>query len=228
MKKRENQNHYRIAPSRSIELQKALRKKVRLIPLKKKVRTVGGVDVSFSKLSDTLWAGVVVYEYPELKEVESKWIRGRADFPYIPGLLSFRELPHILDALSKLTAMPDVIICDGQGIAHPRGLGIASHLGVIQGVSTIGCAKSRLIGEYVEPNFKRGSYSPLLMNNKVVGVVLRTKDNVRPVFVSPGHMITLQEAIEIVLNTTTHYRIPEPVRSAHNLVNRIRTHQKAV
>ena len=225
MSNRKNETILKLAPSDAIELQRRLRSKVKLLPLKRAVAKVGGVDVSFSMESDELWAAVVIYKYPELVEVESKWVKGRAHFPYIPGLLSFRELPHIIEAIGKLKTLPDVIICDGQGIAHPRGLGIASHLGIMLNCPTIGCAKTRLIGEYSEPGPLKGDYSLLKVGKKTVGVVLRTRDNVRPVFVSPGHMITLDQSIDIIIKTCPKYRIPEPIRSAHNLVNRLRKGQ---
>jgi deoxyribonuclease V len=221
-------NQWNIEPTRALEIQRTLSRKVKLTPLKNKIRFVGGVDVSFSKGSDDLWAGVSVFRYPELLKIETRWVKGKADFPYIPGLLSFRELPHIIRSIRELNILPDVIICDGQGIAHPRGMGIASHLGVLMDIPTIGCAKTRLIGEFKEPARRKGSYSLLKYRGKIVGAVLRSRESVRPIFVSPGHMITLQESIEIVIRCCTRYRLPEPIRSAHRLVNSIRQSEMAV
>jgi deoxyribonuclease V len=155
-------------------------------------------------------------------KVEERWARGRSSFPYIPGLLSFRELPVLLSAVKKIRTPPDVILCDGQGIAHPRGLGIASHLGVVLDRPTIGCAKSRLVGSFGAVGEEKGSYASLEYGNFRVGAVLRTRAGTRPVFISPGFKVTYEEAIVIILNCVTKYRIPEPIRSAHLLVNRVR------
>ena len=142
----------------------------------------------------------------------------KVDFPYIPGLLSFREAPACIDAIEKLKSTPDCLIIDGQGIAHPRRLGIASHIGLLIDKPTIGCAKSRLIGTFDEPGNKKGSFSPLVDSDEKIGVVLRTRTDVNPVFVSVGHKCTLDDAINVVLQCTTKYRLPEPSRLAHQLV----------
>ncbi|MCX7950273.1 MAG: endonuclease V, partial [Treponemataceae bacterium] len=146
----------------------------------------------------------------------------RANFPYIPGLLSFREGPVILSAFEELTIRPDVIIFDGQGIAHPRGLGLASHLGILLDIPSIGCAKTALVGTWDEPPDRPGSFSPLIYGGQVVGDVLRTKERVRPVFVSPGHKVGRHAAREIVLACIRGYRLPEPTRQAHLEVNMLR------
>ena len=147
---------------------------------------------------------------------------GKAKFPYIPGLLSFREAPILLRAFRKLKNNPDVILFDGQGIAHPRSFGLASHMGLILDKPSIGCAKSRLVGEYGSVENTAGAYSKLIYGNKIVGVVLRTKNNTKPIFVSPGHKTNLTFAIRIALKTCCGYRIPEPTRQAHLLVNKLR------
>jgi deoxyribonuclease V len=143
-------------------------------------------------------------------------------FPYVPGFLTFREGPVLIKVIKKLSIKPDVILFDGQGIAHPIRLGIASHIGVLLNTPAIGCAKSRLIGEYKEPKLRRGAWSPLTYNNNVVGAVLRTRDNVRPLFISPGHKIDLKASIDIVLNCISKYRIPEPLRRADYLSRRVK------
>ncbi len=181
------------------------------------IRLVAGVDVGFK--GDEAIAGVVVLEYPDMREVEKVSARKKVVFPYIPGLLAFREGPPIIEALEKLRSEPDLIIVDGQGIAHPRRMGIATHIGVIFDKPSIGCAKSRLTGSYYEPGLEKGSWSFLYDGTEVIGAVLRTKEKAPPVFVSIGHRIDLKSAIEIILNCCRGDRLPEPTRLAHLLVS---------
>lgn len=181
------------------------------------IRLVAGIDVGFK--GEEAIAGVVVLEYPELREVEKVYVRKKVVFPYIPGLLAFREGPSIVEALEKLKSEPDLIIVDGQGIAHPRRMGIATHIGVIFDKPSIGCAKSRLTGSYHEPGPSKGSWSFLYDGAEIIGAVLRTKEKAPPVFVSIGHRIDLQSAIEIVLKCCRGDRLPEPTRLAHLLVS---------
>ncbi len=213
---------WEVSPKEAVGIQTSLRERVRLTPLASPPSTVAGVDVSYDRGSDHFFAAVVVMTFPELHVVEETSEEGRVTFPYVPGLLSFREGPVVLKALRKLDAVPDVIIFDGQGIAHPRGLGIASHMGLFLGIPTVGCAKTKLCGFYDEPGMERGDYSPLILNGKQVGVVLRTKRGVKPLFVSPGHLIDVRGGLEIVLSCCRRYRLPEPTRQAHLLVNRVR------
>lgn len=207
-----------INDARAIQI--ALKNKVKIIPFRKNLRFIAGVDASFSK--DKVIGVACLYNYPELTLKAESFAVTEVSFPYIPGFLSFREGPVIIEALNKLKIKPDVILFDGQGIAHPKGLGIASHIGVLLDMPTIGCAKSRLVGEYKEPKLKKGEWSPLKYNHDVIGAVLRTKNNVKPVFVSPGHRIDLQTAIDFVLNCTRKYRIPEPLRRADYLSKRMK------
>ena len=193
-------------------IQMTLRDKVRIIPLRKTPRYIASVDASFA--DDRVIVVTCLYEYPELIHLGHETTIREADFPYVPGYLAFREGPVIIEALEVLKIKPDIVLFDGQGIAHPMGLGIASHIGVLTDMPSIGCAKSRLVGEYKEPGFKRGDWSYLKYNGKVIGVVLRTKERVRPVFVSPGHRIDLRASVEIILGCTSKYRIPEPLRRA--------------
>lgn len=193
-------------------IQMTLRGKVKIIPLRKTPRYIASVDASFT--DDRVIAVACLYKYPELIYLGHETAIREANFPYVPGYLAFREGPVIIDALKSLKIKPDIVLFDGQGIAHPMGLGIASHIGVLIDMPAIGCAKSRLVGKYKEPGFKKGDWSPLEYNSKVVGVVLRTKDRVRPVFVSPGHRIDLKASIKIILGCTSKYRIPEPLRRA--------------
>jgi deoxyribonuclease V len=205
-------------------VQASLKDKIKIIPLKKKPKFIAGVDAAFS--DDKIIAVACIYHYPALTPIEDAFAVAAVTFPYIPGFLSFREGPAIIEALKRLKNKPDVILFDGQGIAHPKGLGIASHIGALLDIPTIGCAKSRLVGDYEEPDLKKGAWSPLKFNNRVVGAVLRTKDNIRPLFASPGHRIDLKASISIILNCSTTYRIPEPLRRADILSKKLKKNQK--
>jgi len=205
-------------------LQNDLKNKVRIIPLQKKVRFVAGVDAAFA--GDRIIGTVCLFRYPEVTLVGEAYAEMRNLFPYVPGFLSFREGPVIVETIQKLPIKPDVILFDGQGIAHPLGLGIASHIGLLLNIPAIGCAKSRLVGEYTEPAVQRGSSSLLFYNNKPVGAVLRTRDNVKPLFISPGHRIDMKASIEIVLNCLSKYRIPEPLRRADFLSKSLKREQR--
>jgi deoxyribonuclease V len=199
-----------ISDAKAIQI--SLRDKVKIIPLKKPPQYIASVDASFT--DDEIIAVTCIYKYPELVYIGHETAIKEATFPYVPGYLTFREGPAIIEAINSLSIKPDLILVDGQGIAHPKGIGIASHIGVLLGMPTIGCAKSRLIGEYKEPGFKKGDWSSLKSNGRAIGAVLRTKENVRPLFVSPGHRIDLKASIEIVLGCTSKYRIPDPLRMA--------------
>lgn len=182
-------------------------------------RTVAGVDVGFQDGGKTTRAAVVLLRFPSLDPVASALVRRPTSFPYVPGLLSFRECPAVLEALDKLQALPDMLLCDGQGIAHPRRLGIASHLGVLTGIPSIGVAKSRLTGTYREPGPNKGDRTPLMDGQEQIGLVLRTRTNVKPLFVSPGHRVGIDAAAELVLACTTRYRLPETTRRADRLAS---------
>ncbi|MBE9546041.1 MAG: deoxyribonuclease V [Proteobacteria bacterium] len=186
------------------------------------IRIIAGADISYSRGSDLFFAAVVLLEFPSMEVIEETSFTERVTFPYIPGLLTFREGPPLLKAFEKLRNAPDVAIFDGQGIAHPRGLGLASHMGLLLDIPAIGCAKTRLAGKYDEPGNEVGDYSPLMLDDRIVGAVLRTKKNIKPVFVSQGHKIGLQRAVDVVLSSCTGYKLPEPVRRAHLAANRIR------
>lgn len=179
------------------------------------VTSVAGVDVGIR--ADTAQAAVVVLNYPQLEVVDYALAARPVTFPYVPGLLSFREGPVILEALEKVTRSPELLIFDGQGIAHPRRLGIASHIGLLVDLPTIGCAKSRLCGSYEEPAFERGSCTSLTDKGEIIGAVVRTRSGVKPVFVSIGHRIDLSTSVDYVLNCCRGYRLPETTRWAHRL-----------
>ena len=176
---------------------------------------IAGVDISVNKEQGMATGAVVVLSYPELRLVETEVVQGKLDFPYIPGFLSFREAPLILAACEKLTVTPDLIMVDGQGIAHPRRMGLASHLGLFLNTPTIGCAKSLLCGRHEVPGDKPGSYAEVIDRGETIGVALRTKLGVKPIYVSIGHRVDLQAAIYWVLECCRGYRLPEPTRLAH-------------
>lgn len=196
-------------------LQESLREKVKIHPLKKLPKFIAGADAAFS--DDTVIAVISLFTYPKLTYIEDAVVNSISLFPYIPGYLSFKEGPAILEAFERLKVKPDLLLFDGQGIAHPRGIGIASHLGVILNIPTIGCAKSRLIGEYDEPGNNKGDWTYLYHDGKRIGAVLRTRRGVRPLFISPGHMIDIKSSVEIVMNCLSRFRIPEPLRRADHL-----------
>jgi deoxyribonuclease V len=209
------------------ELQRQLALEVVLrTELPKPLRTVAGVDVSYEKHGDLFFAAVVVLSFPDLEVIEEASSAGRVHFPYIPGLLSFRELPILLEAFRRLETAPGAILVDGQGIAHPRRLGIASHLGLWLDLPTVGCAKSRLCGTHAEPGRERGESVPLVLGEEEIGTVLRTRSGVRPLFISPGHKIDGPAAVDLVLACGRRTRMPEPTRLAHLLTNRLRREDK--
>ncbi len=190
-------------------------------------QTLAAVDVSFDRGGDTLFAAVVVVEAETFRVVERVSLDAPATFPYVPGLLSFREAPALLKAFDLLKTRPDVVICDGQGQAHPRRFGIACHLGLILDLPAVGCGKSRLCGKFAEPGPDRGDRSPLLDKGEVIGTVLRSRRGVKPLFVSVGHRCNLESAVDLVLSLTPKYRVPIPTRLAHDEVNRVRRVAKA-
>ncbi len=223
--------------SQAARLQKRLAGKVRFLPLKKQPKLIAGIDCAFSKDGKKIIAAVVVLKPPDFAPVETASALRKVTFPYIPGLLSFREAPVCIAAVKKLKTTPDIVIIDGQGIAHPRRLGLAAHLGLFFDKPTIGCAKSRLTGFFEEPPPEKGAYS-LLKDKKgvkhdtrhairdtqyeTIGAVVRTRTNVKPLFVSVGNKCLLKDAIKITLRCATKYRLPEPTRLAHQLVGKIR------
>jgi deoxyribonuclease V len=211
-----------LTPAEARELQDVLASRVDTTSPLAPWRTVAAADVSFDRGGDVLFAAVVVVRAESFEVVERVGLASPARFPYVPGLLSFREAPALLEAFDRLKDRPDVVLCDGQGIAHPRRLGIASHLGLWLDLPTVGCAKSRLCGTFDEPGPRRGDRSPLFDRGEPIGAVLRTRDRVAPLFVSPGHRSDQAGAEALVLATTRQYRLPIPSRMAHDSVNEIR------
>jgi deoxyribonuclease V len=183
---------------------------------------VAGADLAFDPATNVAFAGVIVYRFPEMSEVERRWVQHPLRFPYVPGLLSFRESPVLLAVFARLQTEPDLILIDGHGRAHPRLFGIACHIGLLLDKPVIGCAKSLLVGEYQEPGRARGETTPLVFKGERVGMVLRTRDNVKPIFVTQGHRVSLESAIELVSQCLDGYRIPKPTRQADHYVRGLR------
>lgn len=233
-----------VTPSQAVALQKEMRDRVLIQPLPEKIERVAGADISYNRFSDVVYAAIVVLRLPELTVISTAEVVTKMNFPYVPGLLSFREAPPLLEAWQQLKVLPDVLMLDGQGTAHPRRFGIACHLGVLLDLPTIGCGKTLLTGKYDEPAPEAGNFSPLIHKAEVIGAALRTKTRVNPVFISPGHLADTPSAIRLALRcvkgyaATTEaqsladgkagpakgskYRIPEPTRLAHLLCNAMR------
>lgn len=211
---------WNLSPQQAIELQKQLAYEViREDNLAEPIKTIAGIDLGYDAKNDTSRAVVVVLKFPELELIETSEAILPIQFPYVPGLLSFRETPVAIKALEKLENAPDLILCDGQGLAHPRRFGIACHIGLLADVPTVGVAKSLLIGKFENLGEERGSTAPLIHKNEQVGVVLRSKDKVQPLYVSIGHRISLETAVRYVLQCTPKYRLPETTRLADKLAS---------
>jgi deoxyribonuclease V len=213
-------NHsFDLEPKAAMALQEELRARVVRVDRLGEVGTVAGVDVGFAENGRKTRAAVVVLGFPHLEPVTQTVATVPTSFPYIPGLLSFREIPAVLAALERLPRLPDLILCDGQGYAHPRRFGLACHLGVMLDLPCIGVAKSCLVGKYREPSLAKGASSPLIDDGEVIGAVVRTRRSVKPVFVSIGHRISLESAIAYVQQCVTRYRLPEPTRLADRIAS---------
>lgn len=204
---------WNVSPAEAVAIQRDLAGKVRIEPLAGDIRHIAGVDVSVR--GSRVQTAIVVLEIATLQLVDKAIWHGDVQFPYIPGLLSFREMPAILPALEQLSITPDVFMTDSQGLAHPRRMGLACHFGVLLDRPAFGVAKTRYIGRYEEPGMAKGDRSRLEDRDELIGAVVRTRANVKPVFVSAGHRVTLDDAIRLTMDTTTRYKIPEPTRLAH-------------
>ncbi len=208
-----------VSPKEAIAIQKSLLDRVVLHDDFGEIKTVAGVDVGFEENNTITRAAIAVLDFESMELIESVIARRPTTFPYVPGLLSFREIPAVLEAMLKLEAVPDLLLCDGQGIAHPRQFGIAAHLGLLTDIPAVGVAKSRLIGTHAEVPKEKGNHVPLLHKGDQIGVVLRTRANVKPLFISPGHRVGMESAIRFVMHCTTRYRLPETTRWAHKLAS---------
>jgi deoxyribonuclease V len=216
------QTRWKLTPRESMRLQERLRELVELEDRFESIRYVAGADIAFDPETNVAFAGVIVYRFPELEEVERRMARRKLQFPYVPGLLSFRESPILIAAFARLKTDPDLILIDGHGRAHPRLFGLACHIGVLFDKPAIGCAKSLLVGEAGEPAAKAGSIAPLDFRGQRVGVVLRTRDSTRPIFVTQGHRVSLPTAVKVVRRCLDGYRIPKPTREADRYVRDLR------
>lgn len=183
---------------------------------------VGGADISLNLYSPTIYAGIILLSFPQLRPVAYSLVKAETRFPYVPGFLAFREVPALVKAWNQMLIKPDVLVVDGHGIAHPRRMGIATHFGTLTGQPSIGCAKKLLFGKYTEPAGMRGSFSAIMDKDEALGYVLRTKNNVAPVFISPGNLTGINSSLQLMLKCMGKYRIPEPTRLAHELVNKFR------
>lgn len=209
-----------VTPKRARELQLELARLVETRDRLGVIRRVAGVDVGFDKANGLTRAAVAVLAFPQLDPIEDALATCPTRFPYVPGLLSFREAPAILAALERLAEPPDLLLCDGQGIAHPRRFGIACHLGILTDLPSIGVAKTRLVGTHAEPGPARGAWTVLEHHGEAIGAVLRSRAGTKPIFVSPGHRVSLARAVELVMACTTRYRLPETTRRADRLASR--------
>jgi deoxyribonuclease V len=207
---------WNVSVEEAIRIQENLRSRIILKTDFSKVRTIGGGDVAYSKKRNILFSVIVVLSFPQMEILDISKAYGLVGFPYIPGLFSFREGPILIRTFQRLKRKPDVMLYDGQGIAHPRGFGLASHMGLCLDLPSIGCAKTPLVDGFVSPGSSKGSYELIRREGKEVGIVLRTKDNVKPLFVSPGHRIDLPMSIQLTLKCCRGFRIPEPLRQAHH------------
>jgi deoxyribonuclease V len=210
-------HRWNCTPAQAVQWQRELAGRVVVRPLAATPRLVAGADCSFPD-DDHILAGWVVWDVKHRRVVEQLVVRRRVTFPYVPGLLSFREAPALLLAAKKLQTTPDVLLFDGHGLAHPRRFGIACHVGLVLGLPSVGCAKRRLCGEHRDPPKRRGAQVPLIDRDEKIGRVLRTQTGLKPVYVSVGHLIDADDAVKVVMNCCTKYRLPEPTRLAHQLV----------
>ena len=208
-----------VRPKEAIAIQKSLLDRIRIEDDFGAVKTVAGIDVGFENGNTITRAAIAVLDFETLAPIETVIAHRPTTFPYIPGLLSFREVPAVLEAMLKLKTVPDLLLCDGQGIAHPRRLGIAAHLGLLVDIPSVGVAKSRLTGTHGEVPKEKGSVVPLMDKDEQIGVVLRSRTNVKPLYISPGHRVSIDTAHQLVMKCVTRYRLPETTRQAHKLAS---------
>jgi len=215
-------NYDSVSITEATEIQNQLRHSVSMITEIKNITTIAGGDISHNKDSDIVYAGIVVLSYPQMQLLSYSLVEAKTTFPYIPGYLGFREVPALLQAWDQLPQKPDLMILDGQGVTHPRRMGIASHFGVLTNQPSIGCAKNMLYGNYAPLGLEKFNASPIISQNEHMGYAVRTKDNVKPVYISPGHKVSVADSLEFIIPCILKHRIPEPTRIAHERVNLFR------
>lgn len=218
-----NFHSWNVSVDEAIRIQATLQERVSLKVTFSELKYIGGGDVGYAKDKNLLLGVIVVFSFPEMEMIDFATVHGKIPFPYIPGLLSFREGPILIQTFKLLKVRPDVMIFEGQGIAHPRGFGLASHLGVWLDLPSIGCTKTPLGNDFISPGTSKGSVEWIQKEGKKVGAVLRTREGVKPIFISPGHRMDLPTSIQIILATRPKFRIPEPLRRAHQLSRKIST-----
>jgi deoxyribonuclease V len=213
---------WKVTPKEAVQIQLRLRDRVEVTDRFSKICKVAGADIALDLERKIAIAGVIVYAFPEMKEIERVWAKRPLTFPYVPGLLSFREIPTLTAAFAKLKNTPDLIFVDGHGFAHPRRMGIASHLGLVLDCPTVGCAKSVLCGEVDEPADEVGAASELTHKNEVIGIALRTRVGTQPIYISIGHRVSLESALKFALAATDGFRVPRPTREADKFIAKVK------
>lgn len=204
------------------EIQRELRLKLEVNERPLEIATIGGADISLNLYSTTIYAGIILLSFPHLQPLAYSLVKAETRFPYVPGYLAFREVPALLQVWEQMPQKPDVLVVDGHGIAHPRRMGIAAHFGALTGQASMGCAKKILFGKFEEPMAEQGATSPIMDKEEQIGYAFRSKSRIAPIYVSPGHAMGLNNTLEVIRQCTGKYRIPEPTRLAHELVNRFR------
>lgn len=215
-------NYEKISIPQATKIQNELRSKTDIAERELFITTIGGADISLNLYSTTIYAGIILLSFPELKPFAYSLIKAETRFPYVPGYLAFREVPALVKVWEQIPVKPDVLVVDGHGIAHPRRMGIAAHFGTHTGQCSMGCAKKILFGKFTEPAPEAGASSPVYDKNEQIGYAFRSKSKTAPVFISPGHLMGMQNSLQIIRQCTGKYRIPEPTRQAHELVNKFR------
>jgi deoxyribonuclease V len=203
-------------------IQNGLRSELVIAERELSISTIGGADISLNPYSTTIYAGIIVLSFPQLRPVAYSLVKAITDFPYVPGFLAFREVPALVSTWEQLPLKPDILIVDGHGIAHPRRMGIAAHFGALTGQPAMGCAKKILFGKFEEPALTQCAHSIIYDKQDAIGYAFRSKANTAPVFISPGNLIGMQNSLQVIRQCTGKYRLPEPTRLAHELVNRFR------
>lgn len=216
-------NYGQLTISEATLIQENLRERLNLEPMQTEIKTIAGADISLDLDSEIVYAGIVVLSFPDLQPISCSLVQGINIFPYVPGYLAFREIPSILKAYEQLPEKPDVVMFDGNGVLHKRRMGIASHFGVLTDSITMGCAKKKLAGVYNDPGENKGDFTLVTDKGDTIGFALRSKNNVKPIFISPGNKMSLKDSMDIAMKCIGKHRLPEPTRHAHEFVNRFRT-----